>query len=76
MSIQRVRLVLRQYAQAQETRVDQVAEDEIDQSIRAAEWHRWFGTVRREWKESLALATGEHDPEYVRLAPHTCQTTG
>ncbi|GAA1584896.1 hypothetical protein GCM10009764_04890 [Nocardia ninae] len=71
-----MRLVLGEHAQSQKTRVDQVAEDEIDQSIGAAERHRWFGTVRREWKESLALATGEHDPEYVRLAPHTCQTTG
>ncbi|GEM30141.1 hypothetical protein NN3_11480 [Nocardia neocaledoniensis NBRC 108232] len=71
-----MRLVLGEDAQTQIAGVDEIAEDEIDQPVRAAEGHRGLGTVCGERKQSFALATGEHDPEYVRLAPHPAQSTG
>lgn len=75
MSVQRMRFILSEYAQAQKPRIDQVAQHEVDETVGAAERDGWLRPVRREWKEAFALATCEHDPEYVRLAPHTCQTT-
>src|SRR5690606_4257964 len=75
VAVQGMRLVLGEHTQSQISRVDQIAEYEIDQSIRTAEGDCRLRPVSGERKKAFALATGEHDPEYVRLAPHPAQTT-
>src|SRR5690606_31313054 len=68
--VEGVRLVLRENTDAQVSGIDEVAQDEIDQSVRAPEGHRGFRPVRGQWVQTFALAAGENDPEHVWLAPH------
>ena len=64
--VQRVRLVLREHADAQDVAVDEVGQDEVDQPVRAAEGHRRFGPVGGERHQPLALPARQHDPEHRR----------
>src|SRR5262249_40513276 len=59
MDEQRVAPILRQHLDAEETAVDEVAEDEVDDAIAPAERYRWFGPITGERVEALATATGQ-----------------
>src|SRR5690349_23549663 len=70
MPVEAVRLVLRQYDDLSQTRIDEVRDREVDQAVLAAERHGWFGAVGGEGHESLALAAGEDDSEDLRRCRH------
>ncbi len=75
MTVQGMRFVLGEDTQPEETGIDQIAQYEVDEAVGPAEGDGRLGAVGSQGKESLALATGEHDSEYVRLAPHSAKPT-
>jgi hypothetical protein len=68
--VQRMRLVLRQNADAQEARVDQVGQHEVDQPIATAEGNRRFGPVRCKGIQPLALPAGQDNAQHMWRFPH------
>ena len=65
VAVQRVRLVLGEHADAVQPGVDHVGQHEVDQAVVAAERHRRLRAVRRQRPQSLALAAGQDDAQYV-----------
>ena len=65
VAIERERLVLRRDEDVAESRVDAVAQDEIDDAVRPAEVHRRLGALARQRREPFAGAAGQHDYEDV-----------
>ena len=63
--VEAVRLVLGEHDDLPQTRVQQVRQREVDESVLPAERHRRLGAVFREGHEPLALAAGEDDAEYL-----------
>ena len=61
VTIEAVRLVLRQHDDVQVVRVDEVAQREVDEAVDATERHGGLGPVRGQGHEAFALAAGEHD---------------
>jgi hypothetical protein len=55
----RLCFVLRQNEGRGDVRVDEVAQNEIDDSILPSEWYGWFAPLRRERVQSLAPTAGE-----------------
>ena len=70
VTIERVRLVLRQHCKASVTRIGKVGKHEIDEAISPAKWHCWLGAIGGEWHEPLAFATSEHEAQDARCTPH------
>src|SRR5439155_5204255 len=68
--VQRVRLVLREYADPQETCVDHVRQHKVDQSIAAPERDGRFGTVSCQGPEALSFATCKDYAEYADTSSH------
>ncbi len=64
VAVQAVALVLRENTDPQVTCVGQVRQDEIDQSVEAAERDGRLGAVGGERREPLARTTGQHDAEH------------
>jgi hypothetical protein len=44
-----------------ESRIDQVRQREVDETVVAAEWHCGLGAIGGERHEALALSAGEND---------------
>ena len=65
VAVERQRLVLRGDEDAAQPRVDAVAQDEIDDAVRAAEIHRRLGALARQRREPFARAAGQHDHEDI-----------
>ena len=65
-----MRLVLRQNADLQIPRVDQIRQHEVDQPVGAPEGDRRLGPVGRQWVEPLALAASQDDAQHVWQFPH------
>src|SRR5579884_1788435 len=60
---QRLGLVLHEDVQRVDPRVDEVAQDEVDDPVLAPERHGGLAALLRQRVETLALAAGQHDPE-------------
>jgi len=54
-----------QYVDAQEVGVDEVVEDEVDQSVAAAEGNRGLAAGGGEWLEASTFAAGQDHGEYA-----------
>ena len=63
---QRLALELRQHVDRINARVDQVAQDEIDDPILASERNRRLGAFLGQRIEPGTLAAGEHDSQYAQ----------
>ena len=78
VAVERERLVLRGDEDVAQSRVDAVAQDEIDDAVGPAEIHRRLGALARQRREPFAGAAGQHDHEDVvanhGLASPTRQT--
>src|SRR5690606_26317513 len=61
-----MRLVLREDAELADAGVDQVGQDEVHETVRAAEGHGGFGAVGGERHQPFALAAGEDDAQDLR----------
>jgi hypothetical protein len=57
MFLQRVRLVLRQHQYTPQAGMQTVSQCEVDDSVFAAEWHRRFGSIGRQWMQPEACAS-------------------
>ena len=73
--VERQRLVLRGDEDAPEARVEAVAQDEVDDAVRAAEGHGGLGPLLREREQSFADTAGEHNDQDVVL-PHRGESRG
>ena len=58
---QRLRLELREHIDGQNTRIYEVGENEIDNSVPSAEWYRRFGPVLRQRMETFASTARQND---------------
>lgn len=70
VSVEAVRLVLRQHHDLPQPGVDEVRDREVDESVLSAEGHCGFRSIGRERHEALALAAGEDDPEDLLWSGH------
>ena len=70
VAIQRMRLVLRENADPQISRVHQIRQHEVDEPVGAAEGNRRLGTVRGQRVQPFALAAGQDDAQHVWQFPH------
>lgn len=64
MTVQRMRLVLRQDHDLPKARVDQVRNGKVDEPVMAGERDGGLRTVRGEGHQSLALTSGEDYSEH------------
>src|SRR4030095_2654807 len=60
---ERLALELGQDVDRVDARIDEVAEDEVDDAVLPAEGHRRLGALLGQRKETRALPAGQHDPE-------------
>jgi hypothetical protein len=74
--VEAVALVLGQHRDLPDLGVHQVRQHEVDQPVVAAERHRRLGTVLRQRRKPLSLATGKDDAEHPRSAAHVTQGSG
>ncbi len=58
---------LRQNIDGKDTGVDEVAQNEVDDPVFAAEGHRRFGAFLGEWVKPGSLAAGQYDSEHAQL---------
>ena len=65
VAVERQRLVLRGDEDAPEARVDAIAEDEIDDAVRATEVDRRFGAIAGQRGEAFADPSREHDDQHL-----------
>src|SRR5688572_21655669 len=65
VAVERQGFVLRGYEDAMQARVDAVAESEIDDPVRTAEKHRWFGAVSRQRVQPLAGTARKQNDQRV-----------
>ena len=63
---QRLALELGEDVDRVEARVDEVAEDEVDDAVLAPEGNGGLGALLGEGIEASALASGEHDAEHAK----------
>src|SRR6185436_4428274 len=66
VTIQRCRVVLRQDEDPFQSRVEAVADGDIDQAILSAKWNRGFGTILCQRKEPLPCATRQNNGDDMR----------
>ena len=76
VTVQRMRLVLSQYADSAQARIDQIRQHEVDQSIGAAKGDGRLRAIRGQREQPLACPTGKDDREHARTRLHTCQGSG
>ena len=74
VAVERERLVLGRDEDVAQSRVDAVAQDEVDDAVGAAEIHRRLGAIPRERGEPFAGAACQHDYEDV-IAQHAVSET-
>ena len=70
VAVQRMRLVLRENADPQIARIDQIGQHEVDEPVGAAEGNRRLGPVRRQRIQPLALPAGQDDAQHLWQFPH------
>ena len=61
MAVETVRLVLGEHHNLAKTRIDQIRQGEVDESIVATEGHRRLRAVSGERHEALALSASENN---------------
>ncbi len=71
VAAERQRLVLGRDEDVAQSRVDAIAQDEVDDAVWPAEIHRRLGAIPRERGESLASPSCQHNYEDV-IAQHRC----
>src|SRR6185312_13768857 len=71
-----MRLVLRENADPQIARVDEVGQHEVDQPIGAPERNRGLGAIRGQRIQPLALTAGQDDAQHVWCFPHGVKPIG
>ena len=76
VTVQRMRLVLRENADLQIARVHQVRQHEVDQPIGAAEGNGGLGPVRGQRVQPLALAACQDDAQNVLAVPSCVKPIG
>src|SRR5205085_8845795 len=72
---QRLAAELGQHVNGIDARVDEIAQDEIDDAVFASERNGWFRPFPRKRVEARALAAGQYDAQHsnshtVRLKPY------
>src|SRR5271157_1914186 len=60
---QRLAAELGEHIDRVDSGIDEIAEDEIDDPVRASEGNRWLGAIPSEGKQAGSLATGEHNAQ-------------
>jgi hypothetical protein len=63
--VQRQRLVLRRDIDVAESRINAVAQGEIDDAVRAAEVHRWFRAIFCQGIEAFSHSASEQDDQDI-----------
>ncbi len=76
VAVQGMGLVLGQYADLEETRIDEVGEHEVDKPVGAAEGNRGFSPVSGQRVQPLAFPTGQDDAQHLWRFPHVTNLTG
>ena len=61
---QRLTAKLGEHVDRVDSGIDEIAEDEIDDSVLASEWNRRLGAFPREGKEPGSFAAGEYDAQH------------